>query len=147
MFYQPSSENNMKLEWIEKLDSTLSIVKSTWNGNIITGDCNIDLFASTKIQKKYIEVLENYDLNNHISKATQIGKTLIDHIVSNIPINKILHSDVLPCPTISNVLWLTRHDVVVITTAQLHSTKHELRFCPGSNPACGMSEIRDGEDL
>ena len=70
MFYQPSSENNMKLEWIEKLDSTLSIVKSTWNGNIITGDCNIDLFASTKIQKKYIEVLENYDLNNHISKAT-----------------------------------------------------------------------------
>ena len=37
--------------------------------------------------------------------------------------------------------------VVVITTAQLHSTNPELRFCAGSNPACGMSEIRDGEDL
>ena len=37
--------------------------------------------------------------------------------------------------------------VVGITTAQLHSTKPELRFCAGSNPARGVSEIRDGEDL
>ena len=37
--------------------------------------------------------------------------------------------------------------VVVITTAQLPSTKPELRFCAGSNPARGVSEIRDGEDL
>ena len=36
---------------------------------------------------------------------------------------------------------------VVITTAQLHSTKPELRFCTGSNPAGGVSEIRDDEDL
>ena len=34
--------------------------------------------------------------------------------------------------------------VVVITTAQLHSTKPELRF---SNPVRGGLEIRDGEDL
>ena len=33
---------------------------------------------------------------------------------------------------------------MVITTAQLHSTKPELRFCASSNP---VSEIRDGEDL
>ena len=39
------------------------------------------------------------------------------------------------------------HDAVVITTAQLHSTKPELRFCAGSNPACGMLKILDGEDL
>ena len=37
--------------------------------------------------------------------------------------------------------------VVVITTAQFHSTKPELRFCAGSNPSCGVSEIHDGEDL
>ena len=74
VFYQPSSENNKKLEWIEKLDSVLSIVKSTWKGTVrITGDSNIDLLASTEIQKRYIEVLETYDLNNHISKATRIG--------------------------------------------------------------------------
>ena len=39
------------------------------------------------------------------------------------------------------------HGVVVITTAQLHSTQPELRFCAGSNPARGVSEIHDGEDL
>ena len=37
--------------------------------------------------------------------------------------------------------------LMVITTAQLHSTKPELRFCAGSNPARGVSEIQDGEDL
>ena len=37
--------------------------------------------------------------------------------------------------------------VMVITTAQLHSTKPKLRFCAGSNPARDVSEIRDGEDL
>ena len=37
--------------------------------------------------------------------------------------------------------------VVVITTAQLHSTKLELKFCASSNPARGVGEIRDAEDL
>ena len=36
---------------------------------------------------------------------------------------------------------------MVVTTAQLHSTKTELRFCAGSNPARSVSEIRNGEDL
>ena len=37
--------------------------------------------------------------------------------------------------------------VVVMTTAQLHSAKLELRTCTGLNPARGVSEICDGEDL
>ena len=45
------------------------------------------------------------------------------------------------------LLKMWRRGVVVITTAQLHSTKPKLRFCAGSNPARGVSEIRDGEDL
>ena len=40
-----------------------------------------------------------------------------------------------------------RRGVVVITTAQLHSIKPELRLYAGSNPARSVSEIRDGEDL
>ena len=39
------------------------------------------------------------------------------------------------------------HGVVVITTAQPRSTKSELGFCTGSNPACGVSEVYDGENL
>ena len=37
--------------------------------------------------------------------------------------------------------------VVVITTAQLHSFKPELRFCASSNPVHGVTQIRDNEDL
>ena len=39
------------------------------------------------------------------------------------------------------------HSVVVITTAQLPSSKPEFRFCAGSNPAHGVSEIHNGEDI
>ena len=42
-------------------------------------------------------------------------------------------------------LW--RRGVVVISTAQLYSTRSELRFCAASSPARGVLEIRDGEDL
>ena len=36
---------------------------------------------------------------------------------------------------------------MVITTAQLHSTKPGLSYCAGLNPALAVSEIRNGEDL
>ena len=36
---------------------------------------------------------------------------------------------------------------VVITIAQLHRTKPVVRFCAGSSPDRGVSEIRNGEDL
>ena len=39
-------------------------------------------------------------------------------------------------------IW--RRGVVAITTAQLHSSKPEHDFCASSNPARGVSEIRDG---
>ena len=39
------------------------------------------------------------------------------------------------------------HGVVVTPTAQLYSIKPELKFCAGSNPAHGVSEICDSEDL
>ena len=42
---------------------------------------------------------------------------------------------------------MCRRGVVVITTAQVHSTKPKLRFSTGSNPACGVLEIHDGENL
>ena len=45
----------------------------------------------------------------------------------------------------TNICW--RCGVVAITTGQLQSTKSELKFCADSNPAHGMSEIHNGEDL
>ena len=67
---------------------------------------------------------------------------------------KIPHPPILPANRSSQVFLINRNatvkwyrGAVVITTAQLHSTKLELKFCAGSNPAGGMWEIRDGEDL
>ena len=45
-----------------------------------------------------------------------------------------------------DVQYLWHRGVVVITTAQLYSTKREPRLCAGSTPA-RVSEIHDGEDL
>ena len=66
----------------------------------------------------------------------------------NIKVNKKYYLQALlkECKYIQEKVWWHR-GVVVITTAQLHSTKLELRFCAGSNPARGVSEIRNGEDL
>ena len=43
---------------------------------------------------------------------------------------------------VSELVWILAN-----CTAQLHSTKPELRFCASSNPVLGVSEIRDDEDL
>ena len=45
------------------------------------------------------------------------------------------------------IVVLCANGVVVITAAQIHSNKPELRFCTDSNPVRDFSEIRDGEDL
>ena len=42
------------------------------------------------------------------------------------------------------VMWCG--GVVGITTAQLGSTKPQLKFCAGSNSARSVAEIHDGED-
>ena len=110
--HQTSSENAKKIEWIEKIDAVLSSIKSTSDSSIIlTGDTNIDLLSSSTTRDRYKEMLHTYQLSCHITKPTRKGKRLIDHISSNICENKVLHSDVLLCPIISD------HD-------SLHYRKH-----------------------
>ena len=74
---------------------------------------------------------------------------LFSILVNAVYVAKLLISGIVPSiSVIYIIICLTRClGVVVITAAQLHSTKPELRFCAGSNPARGVSEIRDGEDL
>ena len=40
-----------------------------------------------------------------------------------------------------------RRGVVVVNAANRHPAKSQFRFCAGSNPAHGVSEIRDGEEF
>ena len=120
--YQPSSENAKKIEWIEKIDAVLSSIKSTWNSTIIlTGDTNIDLLSSSTTRDMYEQMLHTYQLSCHIIKRTRKGKKLIDHISSDTCQNKILHSNVLHCPTISD------HDAPYIIV-NIPTKKYEIRY-------------------
>ena len=66
-------------------------------------------------------MLHTYQLSCHVTKPTNKGKKLIDHISSNISKNKIFHSDVLPCPTI------TDHDAHYINV-NIPTNKYEIRY-------------------
>ena len=115
-------ENAKKIEWIEKIDAVLSSIKSTWDSTIIlTGDTNNDLLSSLMTRDMYEQMLHTYQLSSHITKLTRKGKKLIDHISSNICKNKILHSDVFPCPTVSD------HDAPYIIV-NLPENKNEIRY-------------------
>ena len=54
---------------------------------------------------------------------------------------------IIPLKLSSSYYFLWCRGVVVIATAQLHSTKSELRFFAVSNPPRGLPDIRDGEGL
>ena len=50
---------------------------------------------------KYNDILDAYGPTQHISYPTRHGKSLIDHISTNIP-KKIICENVIPCETISD---------------------------------------------
>ena len=92
--------------WIDKSENVISQLCTEWDGLlVITGDFNIDLLRPEQPQvKQYIDMLESLNLHQHVEQPTRItanSKTLIDHIISNIP-SRVTHTGVLPCPTISD---------------------------------------------
>ena len=102
VFYQPSSVEADKRDWIQKFDALLSYVFTIWSGPIvITGDTNIDFLKKECITvNSYKNTLEHLGLVQHVTKPTRKGKTLIDHVITNI--SKIHHEDVLACDEISD---------------------------------------------
>ena len=98
-FTNPSS-------WLPKFEELLSYVKSTWDGKLmITGDFNLDLLCTFKSEVlQYCDILEQFNLTQIVNKPTRTTlnrASLIDHIIlSNPTICK--HTDVLPCPHISD---------------------------------------------
>ena len=68
-----------KLIWIEKLNTFLSIVNTTWNKTILkTGDMIISYLEPSVALKRYKEVIETYNLKQDIVISTRKGtNTLI----------------------------------------------------------------------
>ena len=93
--YQPSPYESDKSLWIENFETLLSEVTTKWDGVIIiTGDINIDLIRKQKGSTKCYKNIHSFNLHQHITKPTRRGKSLIDHICSNVP-NKLIHNDVI----------------------------------------------------
>ena len=102
VFYQPRPDYKEKLIWIQKLNTILSAIITTWNKTIvIAGDTNIDYNKPSTVLETYKEVLDTYNLKQHVKKPTRQGVKTIDHIVSNLKTEKVLITDVLTCPTVS----------------------------------------------
>ena len=57
-----------------------------WDGVIIiTGDINIDLIGEQREStKRYKNIIHSFNLHQHITRLTRKGKSLIDHICSNV---------------------------------------------------------------
>ena len=69
-----------------KLSAILSIITSTFTRTIIlTGDTNIDIKEDFNIQKQYTELLNNFNLVQHMQLPTRKGKKSIEHTITNIP--------------------------------------------------------------
>ena len=93
-------------DWLGRFDDLLSNIMSTWDGLlIVTGDININLLdQADNITCQYMDILQGLNLTNHVTKPTRTtptSKSLIDHLISNSP-SRISHTDVLPCPSISD---------------------------------------------
>lgn len=92
--------------WLTKTENLLSHLAVGWDGILmITGDFNLDLFKPEQPQvKQYIYILESFNLHQHVhlpTRVTRSSKTLIDHIITNIP-NYIIYANVLQRPTIND---------------------------------------------
>ena len=99
----------------------LSINASTFTRTIILArDTNINVNEPSRSQKRYQEILENFNLAPHINLPTRKGSKIIDHIITNIP-KKILYFNVLPCPSISD------HDAPYII-AKIPTDKYQPRY-------------------
>ena len=72
---------------------------------VVIGDIDVDLLRPNKpITSQHQDILSSLNLHQHVHKPTRTTdktSTLIDHIISNFR-EFILHTDVLPCPLVSD---------------------------------------------
>ena len=111
-------------EWLARFESLLGYLTATWDGLIVvTGDINIDLLGPNKpITSQYQDISSSLNLHQHVhnpTRTTDKTSTLIDHIIPNLPV-RISHTDVLPCPLVSD------HDAVY-ATINIKVTRFQIR--------------------
>ena len=92
--YQPCSNKARKLGCPDKFEVLLANVYATWNGAlIVTKDFNMNLLGNQESVERCNNILYTISLKQHVTNETRKGKTLIDHISSNIS-SKLIHCEV-----------------------------------------------------
>ena len=94
-----------------------------------------------KLNKKQNKTKIKRNTHKTKHKIKKREKKILPHF------SKLFFTRSLTAPSSKSLEHNQRRGAVVITTAQLYSTKPELKFCAGSNPAHDMSEICNGEDF
>jgi endonuclease/exonuclease/phosphatase family metal-dependent hydrolase len=92
--------------WLGKAEHLISQLSINWDGLLmITGDFNIDLLKPEQLMvRRYTNMLDSFNLQQLVQIPTHVtpkSKTLIDHIITNMP-SRITYTSVLPCPTVSD---------------------------------------------
>ena len=126
--YQPSSKSNEKYQWIDKIESVLATITTSFDGTaIITGEINMDTTKVSEVRKYYLNMLATFDLVQHFELPTRKGQKTIDHIISNTPRN-VIYQNVLPCPSVSD------HDApYIITTFIIERFEPRKKFIKDMN--------------
>ena len=91
---------------MSKFEELLGYITATWDGPIyLTGDINIDILCPSNSNcKKYMNVLNQFDLKQIVNKPTRVTKdtaSLIDHIIVSHP-ELVKFNDILSCNDISD---------------------------------------------
>ena len=102
-------------------------------------DFKAELSPELKIQKG--EEIEGELIEQAESSTPLKTETIVD--IYNQDKEDFLKAVTLSLSLLHNFIQLSLNS----GSAKLHSTKPELKFCASSNPARGVSEIRNGEDL
>ena len=68
---------------------------------MITGDFNIDLLKESPERETYRNILDTFNLVQHVTKPTRKSKTLIDHLITSTG-TKLIATDVVMCNEISD---------------------------------------------
>ena len=74
--YQPNFTDQLKTEWLEKMEKVIVTATINWSGNfILTGDMNIDLLSNSPSKDLYQELLNSLDLIQNVNSPTRKGKS------------------------------------------------------------------------
>ena len=62
------------MKWLDKIKIMLSLITSTFTGTIIlAGNTNLNVNEPPRSQKRYQEILENFNLVQHINLPIRKG--------------------------------------------------------------------------